>query len=184
MLFRSLTNYDWEQIEGNLVLLSSPSGAVTTFRATQPGILKFALRVRDSSGSWSLASSILITVVEKEKPQIQENFDRLDPTTILDPDTQGGGCFIISASFGANSLAVQFFQLLRDKLLLKIPGGEILMEAYYRYSPICASYVEKSQYLKFLVQTILILLIFILITLPLAISMIVIQQCLTIDLKS
>ncbi|PCJ19801.1 MAG: hypothetical protein COB02_06330 [Candidatus Cloacimonadota bacterium] len=69
----------------------------------------------------------------------------------------GGGCFIVTAASGSiDSNSVQFFSYFRDSFLLKFDLGKKLMSLYYRYSPPIAKSISGSNFMKFVVNIILI----------------------------
>jgi parallel beta-helix repeat protein len=157
--------YFWQQVSGIPVILSKPTSTVTTFFASQPGISSFALVVNDGKSS-SDPSYIAISVLKQGEQAPQGSLQPFDPTTILDSDAQGGGCFIVSASFGSQSLPVRFFTGFRDRILLNIPGGKSIMNTYYQCSPPLASVLRKHPRLRNCSQIALVTLILFMVGFP------------------
>ncbi|PCJ20317.1 MAG: hypothetical protein COB02_04585 [Candidatus Cloacimonadota bacterium] len=156
-------DYLWEQISGPSVLLSNSNAAITTFLAPTPALYEFSLVVNDGKTN-SLVDTVIIAAVDAP-PTSQNQSTSFDPTTILTQEEKRG-CFIVTASFGQNSLAVIFFQKFRDFILLNTYGGEKLMSLYYQYSPHYADKISTSFYLKVFSQSLLFLLIIVLLLLP------------------
>ena len=156
----------WEQVAGTPVILSAPNSSVTTFQTFVSGLYQFALYVSDGK-SLSPANFTLVSISPGPIATGPPGSSGFDPTTILDPDSQGGTCFIISASFGPHSFPVRFFQGFRDQVLQKLPGGRTLMEIYYRYSPPLAFYIQNSILLKLMIQLLLVSLIVFMVGSPL-----------------
>ncbi len=158
--------YFWQQVSGSPVALSQPTSVVTTFLASTPGISSFSLTVNDGLSS-SNPSFTTISTLEEGEQAPQGSIQPFDPTTVLDSDSQGGGCFIVSASFGSNSFPVHFFTAIRDQILLKAPGGRAIMQQYYLRSPPLAHLVSKNLILKHCTQTGLVTLILFMVGFPL-----------------
>jgi hypothetical protein len=156
----------WEQDSGTPVILSQPNNSITTFRGFDQGLYVFSLVVSDGK-SLSPANQTLISVSGGQIITSPSTFQPFDPTTILDPNSSGGTCFIVSASFGSSSGSVRFFQLFRDRILLKIPGGHSLMNAYYLYSPPLASRIQQDSFLKLVSQLLLVSLMIFMVGFPL-----------------
>lgn len=61
----------------------------------------------------------------------------------------GGYCFIATATYGSYSAhEVQLLRLFRDRILLKLPLGQALVEWYYQASPPLADFIREHEALK------------------------------------
>jgi hypothetical protein len=73
-----------------------------------------------------------------------------------DDIAEGEGCFIATAAYGSYfNKHVKLLRDFRDDVLLKTYLGKEFVKLYYKYSPNIAKEVSKSQYLKSLVRTLL-----------------------------
>ncbi len=142
--------YFWQQISGQPVILSNQNSSITTFFGSTPGFYEFSLVVRDGKSS-SNASITLVSITEDDGTNSDQNnsFIPFDPTFIPGP-SQGGGCFVVSASFGKNSFITEWFEYIRDEYLIKTPGGNAFIQYYYLYSPPVAELIQNQIFLKWL----------------------------------
>lgn len=69
----------------------------------------------------------------------------------------GGGCFIATAAYGtALDPRLDILRDFRDEWLLRAPGGEHLVAAYYRWSPPLAEYIAERPAMRALVRGLLV----------------------------
>ncbi len=166
--------YFWQQISGIPIILSNQNSPVTTFFASSTGFYEFSLVVRDGKSS-SNASVTLVSITKDDGTNSNQNnsFVPFDPTFIPGP-SQTGGCFILSASFGKDSVITKSFIYLRDHFLMKIPWGSKLIQNYYLYSPPIAELIENQLFLKWLFRLLLGLILISVLFLPILMSVLLI----------
>jgi hypothetical protein len=64
-----------------------------------------------------------------------------------------GACFIATAACGSpNASEVIVLRSFRDSILLPSRSGRVFVDAYYRYSPPIAAYIEQSNICRLLVR--------------------------------
>lgn len=71
------------------------------------------------------------------------------------------GCFFFSAGFGREHPVIERLKWFRDHVLRKLPGGEGIVQFYYRVAPPYAHYVSQSPMLRAVVRSLGYLLSFI-----------------------
>lgn len=64
-------------------------------------------------------------------------------------------CFIATAALGHDSTWLDTYRAFRDRVLLRIPGGTTLVEAYYRHSPPAARWLAEHDGWRNLVRALL-----------------------------
>jgi hypothetical protein len=147
--------YFWRQTSGDVVFLDSQTEKIVRFTPQVTGIYEFELVVYDGK-SESLPKYTTISVIEAITGSVnQPNPYSFDPTTILPDSSNGGGCFIVSASFGKDSRIVAILSEFRDRVLLKTAIGKIIVAKYYELSPAPAKIISSSPLLRFLTRLLL-----------------------------
>ncbi len=94
----------------------------------------------------SLRAAIL-EVVSNDRAEPNLNRYVLATTPVEEPagGGGGGGCFIATAAYGEGSGEVEALRGFRDRVLLRLPGGEALVGLYYRLSPPLASAIRGNK---------------------------------------
>jgi len=110
---------------------------------------------------WELTNewSSKLKVSEEHEAALKEKRDKyiqkmrgLDPEYEPEPiqkKTEGGGCFIATATMGSyHDPAVLSLRKFRDAYLHRRRAGRLLIRVYYRFSPGIARYIEESDFLR------------------------------------
>lgn len=85
----------------------------------------------------------------QERQQMMQRAKDLDPNFAVQPTSNGGGCFIATATLGDyNHPYVIELRRFRDEELLPSAMGRIFVRAYYKLSPPVAEVIEKHPRLR------------------------------------
>lgn len=72
------------------------------------------------------------------------------------PSTGGGGCFVVTASYGdTNHPIVNEFRGFRDDILKPTTAGKAFVEWYYKHGPVIAAFIEDKPVLKAIARSVL-----------------------------
>lgn len=103
----------------------------------------------------------LIQVDSKANEIVEVNYDRLSKAVNLPAQDSGpvkkkSGCFIATACYGDyDAPEVKTLRIYRDSVLLKSPYGQSLVDMYYSLSPPLARMLDKSDWAKSFVRSII-----------------------------
>ena len=105
------------------------------------------------TGSSNIDSRVMCKLVKPEPNLTLGEYLGADPSETKKGDPR---CFVVSAAYGS-SLAkeVDVFRSFRDRVILKLPFGENLMDLYYNNSQPFADLIRENEFLKFSVRLVL-----------------------------
>ncbi len=177
-------SFQWRQISGLPVTLENSTSSQASFIPQTSGLYTFELTVFDGS-DFSPPSTVLVSVLGPEDPTFSRPHPASSfPSSVTDENflktaAQGNssGCFVVTASFSANSFPVLFFQTIRDRMLIKTAWGELLIQSYYEFSPYLAAMLKQSLTLRCLMQVFLWAIILALVLLPAVASLMFLRMC-------
>ena len=146
-------NYSPSLVTGkNTSAIDSASTSSITIDGLTNGVsYNFAVVSTDEAGNPSKISEAVCVI-----PQ--------DTVSFADLYSEGGGkgdgefCFIATAAFGSyDHPAVRVLRVFRDSFLMKLPGGQLVVEGYYAVGPAMADYVgSHAAFRALLIQILLI----------------------------
>ncbi|GAB4431695.1 MAG: hypothetical protein OHK0040_01190 [bacterium] len=151
------TNYEWSVVKGSLpdgISLDKNTG-VLSGKATKTGTFDFEIKVKETNSGLTSASTPL-------KIEVYDDIAYAEKGSFK--------CFIATAAYGSYlDPHVAVLREFRDKVLLGTLTvhffgkrfvienyfGKFFVKRYYKYSPAIASFIAKSELLKFITRVIL-----------------------------
>jgi hypothetical protein len=114
----------------------------------------FVARAFNTEGLESDWSNVVSTY-ETSEPDTSEDYtsDNPPPSAVQGGGGGGGGCFIATAAYGSNmDRHVKILSEFRDKHLLTNSIGRDIVDAYHKFSPTVANYLNKHPFARAVVR--------------------------------